>query len=144
MPAKLKKVKDAKALIPPLVEAAMGATTFRDATATLSPSTKDALRRALGQDVDKFRQEFGDQLRAAGLKALEMLDAKMDEIQPGQLAYTLAVLVDKAQALDGKSSLASAAVNIQVNNYGDSPAAKQEAIRQLLGDLPSANLPPQP
>ncbi len=120
---------DGKELIPPAVMAALGARTFAQASKPLSDDQKDLLSRALRMDVDEFRAQFAAQLRATGAGLIDLLQARMNELKPGEIPFALSVMVDKAAALDGRASLQNASVNIQVNNYGVT------AKDSLLGDL---------
>ena len=125
-----KKVRG-RTIIPAVVQAALGATTFTQATKELSEKDSKALSRALRQDVDQWRGEFAAQLRSAGSQLLTDLQDRASELKPGEIAYALSVVSDKHSALDGRAQLAGATVNVQVNNY--SPEVKEDLLRTLLG-----------
>lgn len=120
-------------LMPEMVKAALGAKSFTKATEPLSIEGKRYLSQALKQDVDQWRGEFAAKLRAASEDLLDLTMKEMEDIPPAARAYTLAVLVDKAQALEGKASMSAANVNVQINNFGS--ASKEDLIRKLRGEI---------
>lgn len=103
--------------IPTVIECALGARTFDHRTLDCSHDDKKALGRLLKPDVDTWRAEFAQQLRSTAAKALADLDASISKIPPAAKAYTLAVLVDKASAMEGRATMAGANVNIQINQF---------------------------
>ena len=123
------RITDGESLIPAVVEAALGAKTFKQATKPLPQEDKDKLSRSIGMDVDEWRAQFAQQLRETGQELLAITRRDIELIKPDARAYTLAVLIDKASALEGRSQLTNASVNIQVNNYGTS------SRESLMGDL---------
>lgn len=130
-PSKLLKTVDGKSLIPDMVQAALGARTFAQASKPLSDDQKDLLGRALRMDVDEFRAQFSAQLRSTGALLLDQLQARANELKPGEIPFALSVMVDKAASLDGRNALQNASVNIQVNNYGTAP--KDNLLSELDG-----------
>lgn len=133
---------DGKALIPVAVSAAIGARSFSRGSTPLSALEHEFLSRSLRCDLDEWRKEFGSQLRQAGQELLLLTYREMEKIPPAARAYTLAVLVDKALALEGRSSLQSASVNVTVNNFnGQTPKA---AILDALAGRPSPPPSEQP
>ncbi len=130
-------------LLPNVVQAALGAQTFKQACKPISQEEKDSLSRAIRMDVDEWRMHFGAQLRQAGDEALTQLRAKMGEIKPESLAYTLAVLVDKASAMEGRNQLQNATVNVQVNNYGTAGPTKADILSGLSSVGPSNESRPE-
>lgn len=117
-----------------VVRAAMGGKTFKQATREISNKEKDSLGRCLGKDVDLWRQEFAQELRATGSELLAQLRAKQDELKPGEIAYSLAVVVDKASSIEGRNQVLASSVNIQVNNYaGAGGPTKAELLASLSG-----------
>ena len=112
---------DGKAMIPAAVEAALGARAFTQAAKPLSEDQVQLLSRAIMMAVDEFRAEFAAQLRAVGAGLVDQLQSRMNELKAGELPFAISVMVDKAAALEGRSSLQNASVNIQVNNYGTVP-----------------------
>lgn len=144
MPAKVRKAKDPGKLATEMVEAVVGSRCLNTVgKGEITPANRDLLKRVIGKDVEEWRQDFGQRLRETASQMLEQISNNLTKIPPAAQAYTLAVLVDKGLAMEGKNSLSTSAVNIQVNNYGDSAQAKQQAISALLGDIPTASLPPQ-
>lgn len=139
--AKLKTV-DGMSLLPDMVQAALGARTFAQASKPLSDDQKDLLGRALRMDVDQFRQEFAAQLRSTGALLLDQLQARANELKPGEIPFALSVMVDKAASLDGRAALQNASINIQVNNYGAAP--KESLLADLDGLTKNVSPPKYP
>lgn len=144
------KSTNAQALIPDLVQAALGAKSFRSAAAKLSTRQQAGLTRALATDVETFRQQFGARLRETAEELLEITKRDLELIKPDARAYTLAVLIDKASALEGRNQVQSATINLQVNNYGSTPKAELVAQLASLAPIPTqdspdaaASLPPE-
>lgn len=138
--AKLKKV-DGMKLLPDLVQSALGARTFAQASKPLSDDQKDLLGRALRMDVDEFRAQFAAQLRSTAALLADQLQARANELKPGEIPFALSVMVDKASVLDGRAALQNASVNIQVNNYGSAP---KEALLADLDGLSHTKPAPPP
>ena len=122
----------AEKLMPETIKAVLGTTTLAKATQPLTTEGKEYLSRAIKQDVDEWRKEFSGKLRAAASDLLQLTMEEMQDIPPAARAYTLAVLVDKAQVLEGKTALNGASVNVQINNYGGT--SKEDLIRKLRGE----------
>lgn len=132
MPTPLKTTAPEK-LLERVVQAATGGKTFKQATREISEAERQSLSRAIGMDVEEWRQQFGQELRKAGSLLIADLIARKDELKAGEIAYSLAVVTDKAQALDGRSQLASASVNVQINHFGG--ATKSALLDQLDGRI---------
>lgn len=111
-----KKV-DGEKLIGATADAILTGGSFRSAARELSPKDQDKLCRALGMTVEKFRTEFADQLRAGASEALTLLRQKLDLLKPGELAFALSVLTDKANALESRGSTLAPNISQQVNNF---------------------------
>lgn len=126
-----KQTIDGKALIPKAIAAAIGAKTFRQATRELTQLEADSLSRTLRMPIEEFRAELGQQLRETTAELLAITRRDLELIKPDSRAYTLAVLIDKAQALEGRNQVNNASVNIQVNNYGS--ATKDSLLASLQG-----------
>ncbi len=137
---------DGKDLITDVIGAALGAKTFTQATRQISEPERQSLSRAIRMDVDEWRAEFAAKLRETGSALLADLHARKDELKAGELAYSLAVCVDKAATLEGRSQLNASSVNIQVNNFG--PTSKDALLSQLFGTSTHTDrlieLPPAP
>lgn len=125
------RTTDPNKLLAEVVQAATGGKAFKQATRALGENERQSLSRAIGMDVDEWRIEFGQKLRETGSKLLQLLHDKADDIKPDALAYSIAVMADKAQALDGRSQLANASINVQINNFGG--ASKSSLLDQLEG-----------
>lgn len=125
------KTVDGKELLPAVVSAALGARTFAQASKPLSDDQKDLLGRALKMDVDEFRLEFSAQLRSTAAGLLDQLQARMNELKPGEIPFALSVMIDKASTLEGRSSLQNASINVVVNNFG--PSQKPLLLSELDG-----------
>ncbi len=133
-----KKVNAAE-LITKGVDAVLHGKSFKKATNALSQQDADKLSRALGMTVDQFRTEFADQLRAGASEALALLRAKLDQLKPGELAFALSVMTDKANALEARGSTLSTSVNQQVNNFY--VMDKQALLDSLHGKRPAKPSP---
>lgn len=126
------KSVDGEKLLPEVVKAALGAKSFKAATQPLSDDGKRYLAQALRQDVDEWRREFSGKLRSAADELLSLTIQEMGDIPPAARAYTLAVLVDKAQVLEGKTAMNGANVSVQINNYGH--LSKADLLKRLKGE----------
>lgn len=93
------------------------------------------LSRGIGMDVAEWRKEFGQQLRETGTELLLILRKNLEELKPGEMAYTLAVLADKAQALDNRAPNLGSTLATQVNNYYG--ISKEELLGLLDGNKPA-------
>lgn len=127
----LLKTVDGESLIPAVVQSALGAKTFKQASKPLSEDQRDLLSRAIKMDVDEFRAHFASELRATGSLLLQQLKERANELKPDSIAYSLAVVVDKASAMDGRNALQNASINVVVNNYGSAP--KDHLLSELDG-----------
>jgi hypothetical protein len=102
----------------------------------MRPETKAAvLASVVGPDVDKFREQFANDLLVAGHEMLEALRADIDRMKPGERAFALSVLVDKGESLRSKlsSSANTAQVNTQINIFGGVDG--EEARRKIMEEL---------
>lgn len=126
-----RKTTNPDALLKEVVKAATGGQTFKQATRAISLDEKESLGRSIGRDVDEWRAEFAEALRRTGSKLLSRLEESIDDIKPDALAYSLAVVADKASAIEGRNQVHAASVNIQVNNYG--PQSKDDLLASLDG-----------
>lgn len=126
------KSVDGEKLLPEVVKAALGAKSFKAATEPLSDDGKRYLAQALRQDVDEWRRQFSAKLRTASEELLDLTMQEMSSIPPAARAYTLAVLVDKAQVLEGKTAMNGANVSVQINNYGH--LSKADLLKRLKGE----------
>lgn len=131
-----KHTVEGKALIPAAVDAALGAKPFGKVMADLTDKEREFLARSLRCDLDEWRREFGAQLRCAAQDLLLLTVRDLEKIPPAARGYTLAVLSDKALALEGRNTLQAASVNIQVNNFnGTNP--KEAILAALAGKSPA-------
>lgn len=126
-----KRTVDGRSLLDGLVKAATGGKAFHQACRPLSQDDRQSLSRALRMDVDQFRAEFASRLRETGLALLADLQARKDELKPGEIAYALAVVADKHQALEARNQVSAASVNIQINSFGSDD--KSEVLKTLFG-----------
>lgn len=133
---------NAEKLLPKAVAAALGQKTWDRATGEMTPKGQRYLKNALRMDVDEFRKEFAAKLRTAAEELLELTMEEVEKIPPAARAYTLAVLVDKAQQLENKSTMAGTAVNVQINNFGS--VSKEDLIRKLRGEIDELPVAAQP
>lgn len=156
LPPRLEAKARAKAekLIPSMVDAVLGAQSFRKAAAPLSDQERKIVARVLKPDVDQWRAEFCGKLRDASDRLLKLTVDKLEAIPPASRGYTLAVLVDKLQALEGKVALSSSNVNVQINHWSathedGSPMSKAELMALISGRAmkkaePAEPAPPSP
>ena len=72
-------------------------------------------------------------MRETGEELLELTRQELQDIPPAARAYTLAVLIDKSQALEGKNALQNSQVNVQINNFGD--LSREELMKKLSGQF---------
>lgn len=127
------RVIDGESIIPDLVENIVsGKTGRRQIKADLSEPDKTRLSKVLSMDFDLFRERLGAEVGLAAEEIAALLRAKAHLIKPDALAYSLAVATDKAIALQGRSALSQAAINIQVNNTGPTP--RETLIINLTGN----------
>jgi hypothetical protein len=124
---------DAEKILPQAINAVLNGKSLSRVTAPLSHDGRRYLQQAMKQDVDQWRAEFASKLRSASEEMLQEFRAKIGEIPPASLAYSLAVVIDKAQALEGKNALNNASVNVQINNYGS--VSKEDLIKKLHGQI---------
>lgn len=89
------------------------------------------LQRVLGVSMETFNQKLGEKLAAISDKIADRIEEKIDadEFKPGELGFIFSVTEDKRRALDARSQLGAAQVNIQVNNYGD------KTREEIMADL---------
>lgn len=134
----LKKTIDGTTVIPQVLAAVLN-----NKTPNLPVSADDrrSLSRAIRMDIDEFRAKLADQLRPTIDEALADLRANLSNIPPGQKAFALSVLIDKLQAIEGKTAASAASVNVQINNYG-SDLSKEALIAQLQGKRPVIDAQP--
>lgn len=108
------------------------------------PSFEDTkrLQRVLGTSIEDFNQKLANKLAMLSDKIANRIEEKIDEDQfkPGELGFIFSVTEDKRRALDARSQLGSAQVNIQVNNYGDKTREEIMADLQIPG-APAMELP---
>lgn len=124
---------NAEKLLPQAVNAVLNGKSLSRVKTPLTHEGKMYLQQAMKVDVDQWRAEFASKLRSASEEMLEQLRTSISDIPPAAQAYTLAVLVDKAQALEGKNALNNASVNVQINNYGS--VSKEDLIKKLHGQI---------
>lgn len=96
-----------------------------------SQTDLDRLNRVLGISVDEFNRRMSERLAILSNKIANRIEEKIDgdEFKPGELGFIFGVAEDKRRALDSRTQMGSAQVNIQVNNYGDK--SREEILRDL-------------
>lgn len=101
---------------------------------TRPPSHNDCqrLQLALGMSMEQFNQRLSEKLAIISDKLASRIEEKVDQdaFKPGELGFIFSVAEDKRRALDARTQLGAAQVNIQVNNYGD--RSRDEIIAALL------------
>lgn len=123
----------AEKLLPDAVKAALGAKAFSHAAAPLSEQGRQYLNQALRTDVDEWRKEFAAKLRTAADELLDTTMRDIESVPPSARGFLLAVLVDKAQAIENKNAMSGTAVNVQINHFG-SGMSKEDLIKRLKGE----------
>lgn len=110
---------------------------------TLTPRDRALLTQAIGMAPEEFCDHVCGRLRTLIDKTMGRVEEKLDENahKPADLSFLLAVLMDKHAKLEGRSQLANASINVQVNNYGAGGASKEEMMRELGYDVPQLNDP---
>lgn len=131
-----KRTADPAIVLPRAVAAALGARTFSGPDNPLTIVEKLSLSRAIRMDVDEFRAQFREKLWTAADSMIDLIHRDRELLKPGERPFALSVLVDKANAIEGRNSAANASVNIQVNNFGPNALSKQDIISQLSGFTP--------
>ena len=132
MPRHKKPIDGAK-LIPGVVKAVIGRSSIAKETQPLSIEGRKHLQRAMKMDVDEWRAQFAAKLRETGEELLELTRQELQDIPPAARAYTLAVLIDKSQVLEGKNALQNSQVNVQINNFGS--MSREELMKKLSGQF---------
>lgn len=128
-----KKPVNGEKLIPGVVKAVIGRSSIAKETQPLSIEGRRNLQRAIKMDVDEWRSQFAAKLRETGEELLELTRQELQDIPPAARAYTLAVLIDKSQVLEGKNALQNSQVNVQINNFGS--MSREEIMRKLSGQF---------
>jgi len=104
------------------------------------------IQRVVGMSVEEFNQRIGSKLDQLSDKILDRMLETVEETPLTTLGFNLSVAIDKRQRLAGMSAAGNAAVNIQVNNYGD--MSKEEILAKLtgrnIGRAIAANVPDGP
>jgi hypothetical protein len=99
-----------------------------------SLSEEERLRfgRFVGVSADEFQERLGLKLRAMADKVADRIFEKLEEdkFKPEGLSFLLTVVVDKLRAVEGRASLLSSTVNIQVNNF-EKPKDKLEVLERM-------------
>lgn len=110
---------------------------------TITDDDRRLFQRVTGESVEAFNQMIGQELGAISKDVLEVIKRKlaMDEFKTSELAFLFSVMHDKRLSVEGRNQVASAAINIQVNQYG-TQVSKSDLIAMLEGrkvtELPGA------
>lgn len=109
-----------------------GGVKFKEVAGPLNQFEKRVLKRAIGQTWEEFSEKLAIQIQKATIDAVDRLQDAINKnkIPPQNLPFAVAMLTDKALALQSKTAIKSASVNVQINNYGE--ATKEELIARLL------------
>ncbi len=85
----------------------------------------------LGVTIEEFNARMGEKLAILSDKIVQRIEEKIDEdtFKTGELGFIFSVTEDKRRALDARTQLGSAQVNIQVNHYGD------RSREEIMADL---------
>ncbi len=92
------------------------------------------IARLSGIPAEEFVARVSAKLESVTEQVIERVREKLDidAYKPAELTFLLAVSLDKHARLTGRTQLANASVNIQVNNYGET-TNKDDLIRSILG-----------
>ena len=118
-----------------LANAVLGNRWCKSATEHLTHAERLILRKVVGKEVETWRKEFGHELRYAASMLLGKLTNAIEEekLRPGEMAYTLSVLADKAAQSEQRVPSGGQGVNVQVNVFG---TEKADIIKALQGEQP--------
>lgn len=135
---------DPEQAIDAAVDRALTGKPILPATFKKLPPTKtdcERLERMLGVPLDEFNQRLAHKLALISDKIAGRIEEKVDadEFKPGELGFIFSVTEDKRRALDARTQVGAAQVNIQVNNYGDK--SRDEIIAALMPAPVSDNQP---
>jgi hypothetical protein len=100
----------------------------------------EALSRLTGETIDQFNARLSQKLATVADSVVEKIKQKLagDQFKAGELAFLFSVMHDKRMALDGRSQLTNASINVQINQIGGN-LSKDDLISMLEGrkqDLP--------
>lgn len=101
----------------------------------LTLQMKAQVMAVLGENVEEARAIFADRLLATAVKLADRIDREVDDLPRQSLAFNLAVVTDKSEALRNKSASSAhgANVSVQINQFSDGSVDKQKLIDSLLG-----------
>jgi hypothetical protein len=101
----------------------------------LTLQMKAQVMAVLGENVEEARAIFADRLLATAVKLADRIDREVENIPLQSVAFNLAVVTDKSEALRNKSAASAhgANVSVQINQFSDGSLDKQKLIDQLLG-----------
>jgi hypothetical protein len=106
---------------------------------------KAAIMAVLGENVEEARAIFADRLLATAVKLADRIDREVEKIPLQSVAFNLAVVTDKSEALRNKSAASAGVANVslQINQFSDGSVDKQKLIDSLLGKfVPEAQVKP--
>lgn len=107
----------------------------------ITPTDRMRVAKLAGEEFNKLLSD-----RLAELTDLTVEEIKRNLIdgsfKTGELPFALNVIEQRRAQLDGRSSIANAQINVQVNNYGG--ASKEDIIAQLTNVTPQVPSAPQP
>jgi hypothetical protein len=113
-----------------------GTVAHRDPRLHLPTDADDkALKRVIGLSCEEFNAKLSERLSAVASRIVDRIQEKLeaDTLKGSELFFGLAVTEDKRAKLDGRSSLAGATVNIQVNNFSPAEPDAREKVLQRIG-----------
>jgi hypothetical protein len=105
-------------------------------TKHISEKTKAAVVASIiGPDVDRFREQFANDLLETAKEMQMALRDSIDDMKPGERAFALSVLIDKGEAMRAKlaSNATTAQVNTQINIFDGE--AGEKARREIMESL---------
>jgi len=101
------------------------------ASGVIKSDDRKRMTAILGTTLEEFNTRMGEKLAILSDKIVKRIEEKIDDdkFKTGELGFIFSVTEDKRRALDVRSQLGAAQVNIQVNHYGD------RSREEIMADL---------
>jgi hypothetical protein len=92
-----------------------------------APTEQDrrTLTRICGLTAEDFNARLSTKMGELADRVVGEISSRLPEFKTSELAYVLSVLEDKRGTLNGRVSLTSSQVNVQINNYGEVKSKEQ-------------------
>lgn len=101
----------------------------------VTDSDRKAVARVANASAAEFERLMVEKLEGIADLAAGRIKEHLEggNFKPSELAFLLSVVVDKRGVITGKDKVASAQVNVQVNNYASGSRTKEEILASLAG-----------